>query len=184
MSNTFDRILIQKIKLGNKNAFDSLFIKYYKPLYRYALNYCNNSIIAEESIQKTFIKIWQNNTNFFSDDNVGKILFVCIKNSIIDEIRKEDARKKYEGSEIDNSIYNIDELNDSKNQIKAIIESAIDKLPKKAKEIFRLAKQEGLSIKEIAEYLKISNKTVENQLTIAYKKLRLHLEPYKNQLNN
>jgi RNA polymerase sigma-70 factor (ECF subfamily) len=184
MSNTFDRILIQKIKLGNKNAFDSLFIKYYKPLYRYALNYCNNSIIAEESIQKTFIKIWQNNTNFFSDDNVGKILFVCIKNSIIDEIRKEDTRKKYESSEIDNSIYHNTELNDSKNQTKAILESAIDKLPKKAKEIFRLAKQEGLSIKEIAEYLKISNKTVENQLTIAYKKLRLHLEPYKNQLNN
>lgn len=184
MPNTFDRILVQKIKLGNKNAFDSLFLKYYKPLFRYALNYCNNSIIAEESIQKTFIKIWQNNTNFFSDDNVGKILFVCIKNSIIDEIRKEVTRKKYEGSELDNSIYNTDELNDSKNQTKAILESAIDKLPKKAKEIFRLAKQEGLSIKEIASYLKLSNKTVENQLTIAYKKLRLHLEPYKNQLNN
>ena len=184
MPNTVDRILVQRIKLGNKNAFNSLFLKYYKPLYKYALHYCNNAIIAEESIQKIFIKIWQNNTSFFSDDNVGKILFVSTRNSIIDELRKEETRKKYEGSEIKNSIYNIDESIESKNQIKAIIETAIEKLPKKAKEIFRLAKQEGLSIKEISDYLKISNKTVENQLTIANKKLRLHLEPYKNQLNN
>ncbi|MCK5170979.1 MAG: sigma-70 family RNA polymerase sigma factor [Bacteroidales bacterium] len=145
MHNISDNNLIQKIKLGNKNAFDRLFFRYYKPLYRFALHFCNNSTIAEESIQKTFIKIWQNNTNFFPDDNIGKILFVCTKNSIIDEIRKEDTRKKYEGSEINYSIYDIDDLSDSKNQIKAILESAIDKLPKKAKEIFRMAKQEGLS---------------------------------------
>lgn len=53
--------------------------------------------------------------------------------------------------------------------VKSIIETAINKLPKKAKEVFKLAKQDGLSIQEIATYLAISIKTVENQITIAHK---------------
>lgn len=183
MHNISDNNLIQKIKLGNKNAFDNLFFKYYKPLYRFALHFCNNSTIAEESVQKTFIKIWQNNSDLVPAEDIGKLLFVYTKNAVIDEIRKDGARKKYEGSVITEIM--IDENNscNDKYWIKAILEIGIEKLPKKAKEIFRLAKQEGLSIKEIADYLKISNKTVENQLTIAYKKLRQHLQPFKNQLN-
>ncbi len=183
MHNISDNNLIQKIKLGNKNAFDSLFFKYYKPLYRFALHFCNNSTIAEESVQNTFIKVWENNTKLSTTEEVGKLLFTYTKNEVIDEIRKYNTRKKYEESVITEVIINEQSINNDKNRVKAIIESAIEQLPKKSKEIFRLAKQEGLSIKEIADYLKISNKTVENQLTIAYKKLRRYLQPFKNQLN-
>ena len=56
MHNT-DNTLFQKIQQGNKTAFDNLFFKYYKPLYRFAFNICNNPVIADESVQKTFIKI-------------------------------------------------------------------------------------------------------------------------------
>ena len=183
MHNISDNNLIQKIKLGNKNAFDSLFFKYYKPLYRFALHFCNNSTIAEESVQKTFIKIWQNNSDLVPAEDIGKLLFVYTKNAVIDEIRKNNARKRYEGNVLTELYTDEDNTDENKFIVKAIIESAIETLPKKAKEIFRLAKQEGLSIKEIADYLKISNKTVENQLIIAYKKLRRYLQPFKNQLN-
>ena len=44
-----DKYLIQEIQQGNKYAFNNLFFKYYKPLYRFALHFCNNAIIAEES---------------------------------------------------------------------------------------------------------------------------------------
>jgi RNA polymerase sigma-19 factor, ECF subfamily len=182
MHNKSDKYLIQEIQQGNKSAFDNLFFKYYKPLYRFALHFCNNAIIAEESVQQTFIKIWQTSSNTSYNDDIGKILFTYTKNEVIDEIRKVNTRKKYEENIISelNAEENIEE--DNKNRIKAIIETAIEQLPPKAKEIFRLAKQEGLSIKEIAQHLKISNKTVENQLTIAYKKMRQYLEPFKNQL--
>lgn len=181
MSRSPNSLLTTKIKLRDKHAFDMLFFRYYSPLYHYALNFCSDSIIAEESVQNTFIKIWNNCTEPDFND-IGKILFTYTKNNVIDEIRKNSARKKHEGLLVSEMIVNESIEEDTKFQIKAIIESGIEKLPKKAKEIFRLAKQEGLSIKEIADYLKISNKTVENQLTIAYKKLRTYLEPFKNQL--
>ncbi|MEE4197262.1 MAG: RNA polymerase sigma-70 factor [Bacteroidales bacterium] len=182
MNNTPDNILINKINEGNKSAFDILFFKYYKPLYQFALNLCKSEIIAEESVQHTFIKIWENK-NFKPNDEVIKLLFTYTKNQVIDELRKNNTRKKYEESAIKEIIIDENRFDEDKQRIKAILETAINQLPKKSKEIFRLAKQEGLSTKEIAKHLKVSKKTVENQLTIAYKKMRQYLEPYKNQLN-
>lgn len=182
MYNTPDNILIQKIKQGSKPAFDNLFFRYYKPLYKFALSICNNTLIAEDTVQSTFIKIWKNNSSLNTEIEIGKLLFVYTKNEVIDEIRKYNTRKKHESLATSEIIINEHLINDDKLKAKAIIESAIDQLPKKAKEIFRLSKQEGLSIKEIALFLNLSSKTIENQLTIAYKKLRTYLEPYKNQL--
>ncbi len=184
MHHTPDHILVQKIQEGNKLAFDSLFFKYYRTLHRFAFNICNNSTIAEDSAQNTFIKIWNNKHQLNSDVEIGKLLFTYVKNETIDEIRKQNTRKKHEGSAITEMFINENDFNDKKCIAKAIIETAIDQLPKKSKEIFRLAKQEGLTVQETAEYLNISKKTVENQLTIAYKKLRQILEPFKNQWNS
>jgi len=182
MQDCSDSLLVKKIKLGNKKAFDSLFFKYYQPLMRFAFHLCNDSLIAEDAVQKTFIKIWQNHNEIPAEDAI-KLLFTYTKNTVIDEIRKMNTRRKHEGKVVSEIIVNDSEYDDKKYQIKAIIETAIEKLPRKAKEIFRLAKKEGLSIKEIAKHLDISTKTVENQLTIAYKKLRNNLEPYKKHLN-
>lgn len=182
MQNISDHNLLEKIQKGNKTAFDCLFFKYYKPLYRFALHYCNNTLIAEESVQKTFIKIWQNNSHTEYSEDIGKLLFTYTKNEVIDELRKWSTRKKYEETTSTECSFEDQNNHVDKSRIQAIIESAIEQLPQKSKEIFRLAKQEGLSINEIASYLNISVKTVENQLTIAYKKMRLYLEPFKNQL--
>ncbi|MBI9053616.1 MAG: sigma-70 family RNA polymerase sigma factor [Bacteroidales bacterium] len=182
MHNTPDNILSLKIQEGSKIAFDSLFFKYYTPLYRFALNIFNHSTIAEESVHSAFIKIWKNSSKLNSAEEIGKLLFTYTKNEVIDEIRKYNTRKKHEEHALSEIIINEHFIIDDKCRVKAIIETAIEKLPKKSKEIFRLSKQEGLSNIEIANYLKLSKKTIENQLTIAYKKMRQYLEPYKNEL--
>jgi RNA polymerase sigma-70 factor (ECF subfamily) len=55
------------------------------------------------------------------------------------------------------------------------ITELVNQLPERRKEIFIKSRYEGLSIKEIAEKLKISHKTVENQLTDALKFIRTNL---------
>jgi RNA polymerase sigma-70 factor (ECF subfamily) len=60
------------------------------------------------------------------------------------------------------------------------IEAAIAALPQKRQDIFRLAREEGLKYREIADQLKISVKTVETQMTLALKQLRESLKQYKN----
>lgn len=71
-------------------------------------------------------------------------------------------------------LYEEVEKTDEKNLEKLVnlINKEIDKLPPKCKQIFSLSKKEGLTNVEISEYLNISIKTVEVQITIAYNKLR------------
>ena len=56
------------------------------------------------------------------------------------------------------------------------LQEAIDKLPERCREIFVLSKMDEMSNKEIAEYLSISVKTVEIQMTKALSRLRMELE--------
>lgn len=51
------------------------------------------------------------------------------------------------------------------------IHKAIQSLPPKCKMIFKLIKEEGLKYKEVAALLNLSVKTVENQMTLALKKI-------------
>jgi len=60
----------------------------------------------------------------------------------------------------------------------SLLHKALEKLPEKCRQIFILNKLEGLTQKEIAEYLEISVKTVENQIAIAVSKLREELKPF------
>ena len=64
----------------------------------------------------------------------------------------------------------------SEDNIKDIIEKALNALPERCREIFILSKLEGRKQKEIAEELNVSVKTIETQMTIAYKKLREELK--------
>ena len=58
------------------------------------------------------------------------------------------------------------------------INEAIENLPKKCKEIFVLSKKEGYTNMEIAEILSISIKTVESQITIAFKQIKKEMAIY------
>ena len=59
-----------------------------------------------------------------------------------------------------------------KDKLIKMINKSIEKLPKKCKEIFLLSKRDGFTNQEISEILSISIKTVESQITIAFKQLR------------
>ena len=69
-----------------------------------------------------------------------------------------------------------DENKLSETELEDIIQNAINSLPEKCREIFVLSRIEGLQYKEIASQLNISINTVENQMAIALKKLRIKLK--------
>ena len=70
----------------------------------------------------------------------------------------------------------IDETSDSEfDRLIKIVNESINNLPKRCKEIFVLSKKEGYTNLEISEILNISIKTVEAQITIAFKSIRLQV---------
>jgi RNA polymerase sigma-70 factor, ECF subfamily len=173
-----DKLLFEKITQKNTLAFDTLFRKYYARLCRFAITYLKEEEMAEECVQEVFIKIWEQSDHLQIEGAVISYLFAATKNTALNLIKKESTRQKYESAyeeQNPSADVNISEIENEK--VASLVTSAVNKLPGKCREIFMLSKDDGLTYEEIADYLKISKKTVENQMGIAFKKLREILKP-------
>jgi RNA polymerase sigma-70 factor, ECF subfamily len=174
-----DITLFRQITNNHKSAFDELFRRYYIPLCNYALKICLSGEHAEEAVQSVFIYLWEHRTRLDIQQSVASYLYKSVRLKIYENYRSQQTKAKYE------EIFSLNqELTEDTNsqeidsyELSCLIWSAVDQLPEKCGEIFRLSRDEGLTYNEIAEHLHISVKTVENQMGIAFKKLREILYP-------
>ena len=172
-----DLDLYKRIKRGNKTSFDMLFKKYYAPLCRFAVLFSKDNDNAEEIVQSFFVKLWQQRKTVKISSSVKSYLYTSVRNTALNFIKKEQTRTNYELAYDENKESSHEEIKNK--DFEKIFEHAVKSLPSRTKEVYILSKNEGLSYNEIAEYLQISAKTVENNMGIAFKKLREFLMPYK-----
>ncbi|QGY47797.1 RNA polymerase sigma-70 factor [Maribellus comscasis] len=172
--------LIRDFKKGDSRAFEKLFQKYHKKLYAFLFNLLHSKEDAEEIVQDTFIKIWQKREDFIDGYSFHSFLFTIAKNAFLNLNRKKINRVVFE-----DRLNFLEEISSERTddyiifkETKEIINTIIEGLPPKRKEIFLLRKIEGLSRKEIAEKLDISIITVDNQLMKANIYLKDELKKY------
>jgi RNA polymerase sigma-70 factor (ECF subfamily) len=173
-----DILLFQKVIQGHKESFDALFRKYYQPLCRFARLFTDNGDDAEEAVQTAFITLWENKTTILVDKSLKAYLYQMVRNNALMLLRKVNTRKQYEQQFVE--IQDADlpsEKPMTDEEINRFVMKGLSVLPEKCKAIFSLSRYDGLSYEEIAEYLDISPKTVENQMGIAFQKLREYLMP-------
>lgn len=174
-------LLIQRFKNGDEKAFELLFEKHHKKLYGFLYNLFGTKHDAEEIVQDTFVKIWEKRADFNTSYSFESFLFTIAKNAFLNHNRKKVNRKVVEsdlGLIINNQISNDTENYVLFNETRDIIQTIIDDLPPKRKEIFLLRRIEGLSRKEIAEKLGISVVTVDSHILKANKHLKEELKKY------
>ncbi len=169
--------LFHQIKSGDKKAFDLLFLSYYKGLCGFACTFLNDSDEAEEAVQKTFIRLWEKRKNVIAPDNPKAFLFKSVYFESMKMLRHKTIHENHISEYVRKFKLNSEETDDYSFFL-PYLHKAVEKLPEKCRQIFILNKLEGLTQKEIAEYLEISAKTVENQIAIAVSKLREELKPY------
>lgn len=173
-------LLIKAFKKGDPKAFERLFDRHHKKLYLFLYRLLNSKEDAEEIVQDTFIKIWEKREEFIEGYPFESFLFKIAKNAFFNLNRKKVNRKIVEShleflTEIASG--STDEYVIFK-ETKAIINTIIDNLPPKRKEIFILRRIDGLSRQEIADKLGISIITVDSQLLKANKYLKEELKKY------
>ncbi|MFI2743555.1 RNA polymerase sigma factor [Zhouia sp. PK063] len=167
-----DHIFKKALVEGDESAFAFLFDMLYKDLVTYILSFTNNIVEAEEIVQKTFIKYWKKRNSIQVNTSVKAYFYKSSYHEFIDFYRKE-KHLNFTAIEKYNDIFiATDEPADDELKPYLILEEAIEQLPTKSKEIFKLHKLEGKSYQQIADLLDISKKTVENHLWKAYKKLK------------
>jgi len=171
-------------------TFDKFYIYWYPKMKRFAWEYTNSEEDAEDIIQDIFLSLHESYDTLSSSIsmNMDAYIFTTVKNRCIDFLRRKIIeqkskeyiqekeslvlRMKFDSLEVlDNNLF-------EGNDIETVLQEALNTLPERCREILIMHKIEGLKQKEIAGTLNLSPKTVENQLMIAYKKIREEFRKY------
>ena len=181
-------IAVKELKNGNEKTFEWIFKTYYRALCFYAEGLVGEKEAAEEIVSDFFLKLWENRETINIKTSLQAYLYKGVHNNCLKYLDHIKVLRKYR----DHAMYmmeNSDLFQSQDDQplnmlisqeIVAEIENAIDALPAQCKEVFSLARLDGLSYQEIADKLGVSINTVRTQITRAMTKLRESLAGLKN----
>lgn len=173
-----EKQLIISLQLGNKEAFSQLYELYWKRVYNFSRLYISDVTLSEDIVQEVFIRLWISREMIHANDSIKSLLFFIARNLIFNHHRKEINENFYKmtvlQSMAENSYTNVEEEFEA-HDLQDFINKLIEELPSRCQEIFNMSRKQNLSYKEIAQSLQISEKTVENQISIALKHLKKNL---------
>lgn len=169
-----NKALICRISDDDELALREFFDIYYQKLFHLALYFLKTKELAEEATSDIFFIIWKRRKTLTEIDDIEKYLYTSTKNQALHYLRRSSV--------IDNEtldLYTINLLPDENNpeeqflnqEYQKLIQMAINSLPEKCREVFRLVLSDKLKHREIAQLLNISEKTVEAHITSAYKRI-------------
>jgi|SRR5699024_7274806 len=173
-----DGQLLEHIAEGDRKAFEQLFNRYWEPLFAAAIKRLQSEQLAKDVLQELFVELWEKHNELNIRSNVSGYLFTALKHRVINKIKAEAVREKYERMTIQFYENNglATEHQFSRNYLQEEMETKVKQLPERCREVFELSRIEHLSHKEISDQLGISPKTVENHIGRALKVLRPYLK--------
>lgn len=173
-----DQELISQLRKGSPVAFQALFEKYSSKIYRFSVSYLKTESDAEEIVQEVFLKLWENRSRLKSGTSFQSYLFTVALNDIRKFFFKKTRENKFYFEIFETlSAENPDlETRTDFESLLAKLDSLIEQMPPRRKEIFIKKKKEEQAVAEIALEMGISPKTVENQITEAMKFLKKSFE--------
>jgi RNA polymerase sigma-70 factor, ECF subfamily len=164
----------------DESALEALFRDHFIGLCQFALGYVKDEDAAKEIVQDAFVNLWEKRQTLDLAKPVKSYLSTAVRNKCLNYLRDH---KKFSGDllALENLSHEViydqpDKLveSDIRNQISAAIEG----LPEKCREIFKMSRHQNLKYQQIADKLQISVKTVETQMSKALQHMRNHLAEY------
>ena len=172
-----------KVRDDDHRAFQSIFDQWYTPLCRHAVLFVGDRQAAEDIVQDLFVTLWIKRKQLAITASTRSYLYRAVRNRCLNYLRDAGPVQDDEYDFEQHPLEAIDEDRDvSMKHLHALALEAINELPGRCREIFSLSRNTQLTNREIANKLGLSEKTIENQITIALRKLRERLGPYLNKL--
>lgn len=170
-----DEQLMSLLKKSDRGAFTEVYNRYWEILFAISYNYSKSKEVAEEIVQDTLMRLWDRRGELDIKD-AGAYLATAVKFGVFKHITREKRRKELvvRNLEFRDSV-------DEEAKINALflteyVNAIVERLPDQCRIVYRLRRQEDLSVQEIAEKLQISPKTAGNHLNKALKSIRLSLK--------
>ncbi|MEI7527188.1 MAG: RNA polymerase sigma-70 factor [Mariniphaga sp.] len=166
--------IINRLKNEDKSAVDDLFSYYYPRLYHFSKSILKIENDIDDILQEVFVKIWLNRQKIGNPETFNAYIFTITKNEVLNLIRSNLREHTFKDQLFQHAV--AEEYQNSApleyEEVKAGIDKIVAVLPEKRQQVFILSRTEGLSNKEIAQQLNISEKTVEDHITHAIKQIK------------
>ena len=171
-------LLLRKVCLySDEIAYRSLYYDFFAPLCVYAYRYLKDEDLCQDVIQDVYVKIWTQREELRIHTSATNFLITLVRNACLDLLRRQEVEKRWseyeqvKDKEESYDLYTTEEL-------RHLLNEALDKLPEKIADTFRMNRLEGKTYAQIAEEKQISVKTVEAYMTKALKFLRVELKDF------
>ena len=161
----------------NPKAFEYVFDLHYRLLCYYARTILANQGEAEDVVSEVLVRLWEKAIYFDNLNSIKGFLYISTKNRCLDRLKQQ----KRQQASLDNYLYAVDTVEGIEDfgvlesEVLAQVYEEIERLPTKAREIFKLIFFHGFKTDEIAAKLGISVKTVRNQKSRAIRLLQTSL---------
>lgn len=164
----------ERIANDDQLAYRQLFIQFYNKLSRFVMGFTKNKELTDEIVSDVFINIWRRRKNIEEIKNLKLYLYVSAKNITFNYLKKLHRENLADLDAVE--IEPEDPFADPgaamiTREMNLKLKAAINDLPPRCKLIFTLVKEDGLTYRQTAQLLSLSESTVENQLSIALKKI-------------
>lgn len=162
------------LKAGSEAAFSEIYNRYWDKLYIVARKRLDSAYEGEEIVQEIFCNLWRKRETFQLEKGFNNYFSVAVKFEVINRLQKKERIQTLEKN-LSVQLTELDETTSKQidfNELKAQIELTVKQLPEKCQIVFRLKHEEGLSQKQIAAQLDVSEKTVEAHLSKARKTIK------------
>lgn len=173
--NLTDTDLLGLLKKEDREAFDQIYTRYFSSLYSYAFKVLQDKEECQDTIQDLFIWLWENKSNLGHIENLHSYLIASVKYKLVRAVQTSRRHAQIIASQIPKTSRSCSSNDYEVKELKRVIADIITLMPERSREVLTLSRQQYLSNKEIAHRLGISEKTVENHLTISLRKLRTEL---------
>lgn len=171
----------KKIRLFNSpETFEKIYQRYAKKLIRITANQVNDISVVEDIVQNVFCRLWERRDEVFIEKGIENYLVRAVKLAILDHIRLKTIHSRHHSLIANTKTTESNETESLLNakEIKSLIQRSTAKLPEKCRIVYDMSRDKDMSNKQIAQYLGISEKTVEAHISKAIKHLRSDLSEF------
>jgi RNA polymerase sigma-70 factor (family 1) len=156
------------------HSFQVVFNTWYNSLCNYANSFLKDECACEDIVQDVFMRIWKDRPDLIGTEGIRYYLFTAVRNNCITKLRREKKAAVVDWK--DEAVDYIPDKENGPTDYMALVQTAIEGLPPRCREVFLLSRISNMTYKEIAASLDISVKTVENQLSKALRMIRAFLK--------
>jgi RNA polymerase sigma-70 factor (family 1) len=170
-----DNALVSLLMQNDEKAFIEIYKRYWDKLYSVACNKLYEYYIAQEIVQNIFISMWERRNSLELHTSLNIYLAAALKYQIINARQKKSREKTYI-QYIQNSSNTIGQ-NTTENtlsfkELQDRLAKVVTSLPAQCQLVYKLKKEDGMTAKEIATTLGITEKAVESNYTRALKRIK------------